>query len=276
MTNNQSNYAKISAKLLTTQEMSNTYVELNKINYEFPYFYKIVKNNQCLYFVGAHHSFDPQNEQFPKIHSYWNSFLAASKDKERVVLVEGGNRPVLESESEPILAGGEAHLLAYLANSENIECYSPEPSDINELLELEKSFTKEEIMYNRFARTAAQWGRLTNPKPDFEDYIKKYLSQDIKLTNWDIDISLRGFSIYHDSIHNNHEFSIQNCLNNKCFYNDSNPSINRVSAESGKIRDIFIGNKILYEWSSKRCIFIVYGSGHAIVLERALKELLGA
>ena len=96
--------------------MAKKYKELSKIKYKFPYFYKITKGSQSLYYVGASHSFDPGDGQFPRINKYWRDFLKTTAKEDRVVLVEGGNRPVLGSMEEAIKAGGEAHLLSYLAD----------------------------------------------------------------------------------------------------------------------------------------------------------------
>ena len=74
----------------------------------------------------------------------------------------------------------------------------------------------------------------------------------------------------HDKFHN-HKFDKENY---DCFYNDSNPINSEVSAASSGYRNTYIVKEILMLWNNGRNIFIVYGSGHAITLEPALKILL--
>ncbi|MBI3397307.1 hypothetical protein HY045_02420 [Candidatus Woesebacteria bacterium] len=41
---------------LTAKQVKDKYKELREINFEFPYFYKLVKKNQYLYFIGTAHA----------------------------------------------------------------------------------------------------------------------------------------------------------------------------------------------------------------------------
>ena len=55
-------------------------------------------------------------------------------------------------------------------------------------------------------------------------------------------------------------------------YNLSDPSANPVSSASGLFRDISLMSAITTAWNAGKDIFALYGSGHAIVLENALKH----
>ncbi len=85
-----------------------------------------------------------------------------------------------------------------------------------------------------------------------------------------------NFSIDHMiAIHNkkyNHEFDPIVCK--ECCYKMSNPSLNPVSSESSLIRDEHIVLEIKKNWDQGKSLFVIYGSGHAIVQEPALRKLL--
>ena len=265
----------IKSLLLTPEQMADKYNELHDAEYQFPYFYKIGRGSQILFYVGAHHFFDPTNYQLPKIRKYWSEFLNCTNKANSVILVEGGVRPVEENETKAILEGGEASFLTYLADKEGIDCHSPEPDDVNELSLLATQFSIEDICYQRFARTANQWSRLQEPRPDFGLYVSRYLERDKKLMGWDIDVSIEAFGRVHDKSRG-HKFSVEGCISNKCFRSDSNPISNKISAASSVYRDVYIMQEILRLWGGGwgKSIFIIYGSGHALVHEPALKALL--
>ena len=249
--------------------MDQKYQELNRLKYVFPYSYKISKNNQHLYVLGVQHTFDPKNHQLKTVKKYWDEFLKETKKKNCIVLVEGGKRPNIDDIDEAVRKHAEGGFIANLATKENIETYSPEPDEKYEVNQLVKKFSKEEIMYYYFARTVAQWHRLMQ-KPNIKEYIEGFMKRDKEITGWnDFDFSFENFIKLHDKFHD-HPFDPDNY---KCFYDDSNPSYSKVSAGSSLVRDKHILSEIKKLWRKGKNIFIVYGSGHAIKLEKALKEL---
>ena len=256
--------------LLTPKEMNEVYQKLHKQKFKYPYFYKIVKGNQQLYFLGPHHIFNPKDSQVKTIKDWWNVFLGVTKKKNCIVLVEGGLRPVLKSEKVAIEKHGEPGLMTLLANKENIEVVSPEPDETKEANSISKKFGKEKIIYYYFARQVAQWHSYLE-RPDFEKYTERLLKEYKNILNWKgFDFSLNHMIQLHDKFHN-HKFDKENY---DCFYNDSNPINSEVSAASSGYRNTYIVKEILMLWNNGRNIFIGYGSGHAITLEPALKILL--
>ncbi len=265
--------------LLTHQQMADRYKELSKTNLEGPYFYKITNGKQALYYIGANHSYDPNNFQYDKIRNYWKEFLKETGRKNSIVLVEGGKRQTPKpekdfGEDDAIKEGGEADFITYLAFKEGIETESPEPDDEFELKELNKNFSLEEILYHRFVRTADQWNRLSEPKPDFWEYVERFINRDKKSAGRaDFATPKELFIKLHNEHHPDHPF---NEYDQKCFHNDSNPSIeeNKVASASSIIRNVHITKEIVKLWQEGKNIFVVYGSGHAIVQEKALQKLL--
>src|SRR3972149_2539638 len=104
--------------LLTPKEMNEVYQKLHKQKFKYPYFYKIVKSNRHLYFLGPHHIFNPKDPQLKTIKKLWNEFLELKKKKNCIVLIEGGKRPILKSEKDAIEKHGEPGLMTLLANKE--------------------------------------------------------------------------------------------------------------------------------------------------------------
>lgn len=257
--------------LLTHQQMSEKYAELDKKNFQYPYFYKILKDNQILFFVGPHHTFK-RDHQIDKLDEYWSEFISETKKNNCAVMIEGGIRPIETSPDLALQKHGEPGHIAFLASREGIPVYSPEPDERLEILELLKNFSKEEIEYYRFARMVLQWNKLS-PKPDFNKYIQLgHLDKDKAKLGWDdFDFSVTNLIGIHNKKYD-HLFDSEKC--ERCVYNSSNPSSNPVSDASGIIRDENIVSETKRFWDEGYSLFIVYGSGHAIVCESALKKLL--
>lgn len=257
-------------KILTSKQMQQRYEELNKQGFVPPYFYKITKGKQILYFLGFKHTFDPYDQIFKKLHQYWEEFLRETSNDDAIVLQEGGKRPVLENEEEAILRGGESHLMAYLATQQGIFYDSPEPTDQEEIESLLKKFTKEEIFYYFIASVVDQWHRGVKKRLGLEDYLELFFSRYKKESGWeDFDFTLDHFIEIHNQTHN-HKFDPDNKM---CFYVTANPSESAVADVASRFRDEHILSEILKYWNQGKSIFVVYGSGHAIKLEKAIKSL---
>ena len=258
------------------KELLMAYNEYNKIEHEKPYTYILNKNNQYLYYFGSRHSYDPTDAQFPIIEKFWSEFTKQTDGQKRIVFLEGGNRPALETKEKAISEGGEMHFVAYLAKQENIETSSPEPSDGSQFEEGLKLFSKEEVAYYFFARVCYQWNRMID-KPDFETYINRFLVRDAKSSGWvDFDFSIKHFSNIHKKIFDT-DF---NKDDKDFFYSIINPTTeksitNKVSRFIGsELRDIHILEEIEKVWKEGFSLFIIYGCSHAVIQEPVLRDLI--
>ncbi len=261
------NYSNL---LLTTTQMHEKYQQLHHENYVYPYFYKITASNKLLFFVGPHHTYDPRDPQINKIKQYWDDFLKATEKKSCITLTEGGKRIVARSEDEAIRNDAEAGLVTYLAAQESIDTISPEPNWNDEINELLREFTKEEIALHDFVRVIAQWNRLQT-KPDFDTYLEKFSKKYFERLQWsDFDFSTENlinlFKETYKLPFDKDKYEVFHAL--------SSPQKSNVAAASSRIRDIFILRTIIDLWAQSKNIFVVYGSGHALTLEPALKKLL--
>lgn len=59
-------------------------------------------------------TYDEKDEQIQKLEEFWNDFVVKTKNKKRLVLVEGGKRKILNSKKESIEVGGEIGYVAFL------------------------------------------------------------------------------------------------------------------------------------------------------------------
>ena len=248
--------------------------EYEKFKRPTPYFFIIRNKKQVLYYFGARHSYDPRNDQFTTLKNFWDNFINETRGQNCIVFVEGGKRPVMNSEEEAIKVGGEAHFVTFLATKRNIGTISPEPDPTREREELLKQFPREKIAYYYFARAVDQWHR-RNQKSDFKTYIQQYLERDQGVSQWpDFDFSLENMKLIHKNLFGT-DF---NELDAEFFSKIVNPSltvslINDVARSCGGFREIEILKEIEHFWNDGKNIFIVYGQTHAVIQEPVLKTL---
>lgn len=258
---------------VTTPLMS--YEEYQTTRHKTPYMVLLKSGFNFLYYFGERHSFNPTDEQWIEEKSFWQDFLEKTEGQKRIVFTEGGKRPIEKNEEQAILKHGGMGFVTYLAHKENIRTYSPEPNESYERLEMEKRFSREQIQYYYFARVVHQWSRKHNPKPDFEEYINRYLESDKKESGWsDFSFSLESMKKIHNDIF--HTTFDEN--DSDFFYGVTNPvvlktEINEVSRASSMIRDEYIVKEIQKYISKGYSIFAQYGCSHVVMQEPLLKEI---
>lgn len=249
----------------------------NKTEHPAPYTFHIEKNNQHLFYFGSRHLYDPKHQQFDEIRNMWKRFLNKTDGSERIVMVEGGNRPVLETEIEAIQQGGEMHFVAYLAKHDDVLVMSPEPSDRERFqVLLQAGFSKEEIAYHEFARVCYQWNQIEE-KVDFKLYVNKFLQADARESGWDdFDFTIEHMVEIHKVIFNV-EFDI---TDTQFFYDIINPTteksvINAISRwDDDEFRDFHILEEIEKAWNEGKSLFVIYGSSHAVRHEPVIRDFI--
>jgi len=241
-----------------------------------PYIVHINSPGKSLYYFGEAHSFDPTHTQWKILKDLWQEFINNSNVTSRIALTEGGVRSVAPTAEEAISKGSGMGLVSFLAHEANIPIYSPEPNEQEERVKLEERFSRDEIQYYYFARVVGQWERLLNPRPEFEEYINRYLGDDKKESGWkDYDFSLKAMKELHTKFFDQ-EFNPEDY---KLFEEICKPThlktrTNEVSRAVGDIRDEHIVKEIQRYWEEGKSMFVVYGSSHVVRQEKLLKELL--
>lgn len=250
--------------------------ESNKKKFSTPYIFQINKDGQDLVYFGAEHSNDPNNEQFRLMEKLWNEILHKHSRENIISIFEGsGVFKINLSKEESILRFGESGFIAYLGNKSGVQVFGFEPNRGDIMKELIEKYDKENCFYQHIAQLILQWNRYLR-KPDFENYINRFIKRDEKETGWgNFDFSLSNIKVIHEKL-----FNTTFDENDKDFFSKIvDPSknigiINEITRRVSLIRNINIVQGISGEWKKGNSIFVVYGSGHAVIQEPALKELL--
>ncbi len=255
-----------------------SFEEYSAIDYEHPYFYSIESNEQILYYFGAEHTKDVSHLQFEILHAKWQDFLGKTKSKKRVVFFEGK----LDSEQlitleESIKKYGESGTIVFWANQSNVTSHRPEPDIKIEIEKLLTDFSKDEIFYFYIARAIGHWQHGMVMRKDFDEFINFNMERYRTVLDWqDFVFSFETFKRIHKQI-----FGEELDLNDKnLFRKITNPAMNRtvfneIAKKSSTIRNIFILEQIEEKWKEGYSIFVVYGSGHAVMQEGVIKSLVG-
>lgn len=236
-----------------------------------PYLVKGKSRGRMLVFIGSEHSNDPSHQQWKKMKVCFQEFLENSNTK-KYVFVEGGVRPLRGSLNEMIIQDGDPGFAQFCAAENHIPYSSPEigiTGEVNSLLGL--GYTPKQIIAYYFARQLDQWARGDKKhSSDWRVYMTYCMNNYAKVHSWgDEDLSLEGaIRIYEEVYGHKLEPENRDLLNN-----ESNPGLVPLVSASSQLRDRSLFTAIYEKWQDGSDVFVVYGSGHAIVLEPALLEL---
>ena len=258
--------------LLSTDAM---YDRLREVPHNQVYFFTISgEGGQQLYYLGSHHTHDPENTQFREIEELFDRFIQSTNEGERQVLVESaGQLPQYTDRDIAIKRSREVGFTALLARQKGVEVISPEPTKIEEVKLLLQQYSKDEVFYHLMSGICWNYSKMkSDVRSDFMKYIKFQLEEYAQMEEFkDFDLSIEHFLKMYKSKYPDTPFNYENT---KLFYDEQKPAVGNISEASSKIRDEVIVRKIEELWKQGKSIFIVYGLGHAIVQEQALKDLL--
>lgn len=264
------NYQKI---FCSYDEMDKIYQQLHaKGVVDRPYLVKVQNNKQTLTFFGCRHSNDIHDPQNVAIEKEWHKFIEHD-NLQKVAFCEGGLRPLESDKEMAILKYSEPGLLSWLAHKSNIPIISPEPDETKEIRYLvSEGFSVPQIMTYYFGRQMYQWLKRDHKNhADWESYAERYIHSYAELQPLSAEkLGLKTVLLMYQEI-TGVPF---NKNDEKLLYSISDPTSNPVSAASGLFRDISLFNAIKAAWKANKDVFVLYGSGHAIVLEKAIKTLV--
>lgn len=267
---------RLSKLMLTHKEMDAKYAELAEQGSIHPYIYKLGNSHQYLCFFGVQHSYDPQDEQFGQLKAAWSQWLKQTDSSKRIILTEGGKRPLSKSETVAIQENGEAGLATYLAHKSGVKVESPEPDRKQEADHLANQFDRDKAMYYYFARQVPQWFSINQQRGvSFDEYFDNFFKRHRQSIRWNnYDFSIEHIKTLHKQ-YTGKEFEVpESRQDHSDLYEQYNPASNDVSSASSHYRDKYILGRTKELWDNGQSIFIVYGSGHAIVMEPALRALI--
>ena len=260
----------ISKAILASREK---YAELAKKHSPRPSTFEIIKEDQVLFYFGANHSPNPDDPQYPLLKEYWNKLLKETEGKDRMVLIEGGLRHLFDEEEKAIKNGSEGALITMFAHQEKISIASPDINQVR-LIELLPEIPVEEMLLTRFLSWVDNFHLHRDPKPDFEKSAQSWCEWHNKNKTWkNIDVNLPMLKDLYKEILGK-DFDENDYFNDMINPNKTGTRINEISRAQSNLRDINIVSEIARYWDAGKSIFVVFGSGHLIVEESALKEVL--
>lgn len=237
-----------------------------------PIMMEIENDRQSLLYFGANHSLDPKNHQYPILKEYWEGFLKKTKDRERIILIEGGLRPLAIDEDSAV-KNAEAGYITFISKSSNTPISSPDINE-DELSKILPDLNKEEFLLYWFLVLVDTYQRFADPKPDFNKYFDNWCKYQQGKEMW------KGIEISFDHLINQYkniigkDFSVEESQNIHTNPNITSTIINEIARRSSDARDENIVQEILKYWNEGKSIFIVFGNGHLIIQEPALRKIL--
>ncbi|MEK7515040.1 MAG: hypothetical protein AAB608_01505 [Patescibacteria group bacterium] len=238
-----------------------------------PYTFKIENDRQSLFYFGANHSRDPSDPQYPILKEYWNTFLKTTEGRERIVLVEGRLRTLLKDEEAAIKGGSEGGFITLLAHEANVAVACPDLSD-EELVERLSDIPREETLLYWFLTFMNNFQRQASPKPHFATSAEAWCERQKPRKIWQgIEVSFSRMKELYEKIIGK-AFDESENVNNFINPNKTETKINAVARAQSNLRDLNIASEIERYWHEGRSIFVVFGGGHLIIEEPALRKVL--
>lgn len=249
------------------------YAEVEQRYGRGPTTFEITNDKQVLFYFGANHSRNPADPQYTALKKYWNRFLEAAKGKDKIVLVEGRLRLLIEDEEKAIANGSEGSFITLLAHRVGIPIVCPDISD-DELMKHFPDSNKDEILLYRFLSWLDNFQKYADSKPDFEESAQVWCKNQKSRKVWkDTEISLPRLKELYKKILGK-DFDEKENLNDLVNPNKTGTPVNQVACAQSDLRDANIAAEIVQHWNEGKNIFVVFGHGHLIIQEPALKKLL--
>jgi len=240
-----------------------------------PYTFEIFGEKQAIFYFGAKHSRNPKDDQWGKLEVYWKQFLDATSGKRTVFLEGPGGFEVFGLAREEIIKRfGEAGLLISMAKPQNIPFVWPDLSIQEEAKQLEQQFDLDLVNYFIFVRSAGAWLK-AGAKGTFNEVVDKAVISTAQRISG-APAELNFYASTHKRIFGRElVLSEQETLIRAAapVYHDS--VINDIARASSRLRNQHIVSEIERYWLGGNSIFVLLGSGHAVVQEMALKNSLG-
>ena len=255
------------------------YEKLNHSPYSeitLPYSYTIRCRNQILYYFGGNHSHDKTNPQYRKLQSFWRKFIKQVNPENAIVLVEDGPHTPDKNIEEAVYYGGENGYVTFLNRKLKISIECPEPSYKEQVLHLNKKYSREKIILFFFIRALAQWHRSEIKRRRIES-MNLYLTKKMRRYKSEFPWSKYSYTvnqmekvfkkIYSKSLKSLSESSVNDLL----FPSRESP-MNKIANSLNQFRDYRILRRIEKHWRMGKSIFIVYGGSHAVVQKPVISD----
>lgn len=255
--------------LLTDEE----YQVKHEGHHPVPYLYEISGDDKTLFYFGVNHSRNPDDKQWQELTEYWERFLSVA-GKERVVLLESQPFKISELSGEKLIRQfGERGFMIQLAQASNVPIAWPDITITNEADLLSKQFDPELVYYYIFARSAGALLR-TGTMGDFDTVIIKAIETTVRRVPG-APSEVTAYATIHERVFGRsfnpreQETIIRAAAP---IYHDS--VINDIARVSSRMRNEQIVKEAERYWLLGNSVFMLFGAGHAVVQESALRTLV--
>ncbi len=246
--------------------------EYSRNSYSWPYILNIYEPHGGLFYVGVQHSNDPTEEHFQEIEMFWKQF------NPDIAFNEGGDFSVEgNTRSEVIRNYGEPGLVRFLAVRHHIAVNSMEPKFTEEVTELLKKYSPEQVKIFYIMRDMVAYDRGQFPNKTREqclqDAIARY-SAEAALRNVP-PTSVREleptFAKYFPGLGSpNNKDALVGWVDPA----SAETLLNKISRDSTEYRDQFMVAIIARSVCEQKRVFVVVGWSHIVRQEPAIRALL--
>jgi hypothetical protein len=257
----------------TPDQLRQQYDEINAHGRIDPPHFEHLNSDFVIFLAGMQHSNDLANPQHDWLKKKLDKLLAVPGEK---LLVTEGNsihfRPGMNRD-QLITEYGEAGSLFSLAQDFGYKLASPEPKLSDEIKFMVEKFELDKVLIYYFARQLYQWARGDYKlNPDWKDYMQPRIQRDNQAVK---DAGLTPPETLDDWIdmYQKHHGELE--LDPKGLITElSSPIKNPVPARSNILRDQMLFDLYANRYRKGLSTIGVYGSGHLLTIEPALKALV--
>lgn len=261
--------ADLNKMILNAEQMRAKYEERSESGDPMAHSYMLgTAGEQVICFIGGQHSRDPSDPFYDSMVEWHHKFIAQAGNPDVLVLVEGGVVGPVCATIPDAIAQSDENAVTRLLFSEQPGCTveSPEPSTEYEVAKMLEKFTPDEVYAYYVLRQHDQWLRGDRDRePDIDQYLLKVIN---KYGGECIDATSMRSMIERVT---GKPFDQENA---EISQRMSDPSTSPISEYCNYLRDEVLLDRIRSAWSSGQSVFVAYGSGHAIKLEPALRQLV--
>ncbi|ASK30008.1 hypothetical protein CEY12_07750 [Chryseobacterium sp. T16E-39] len=254
---------------------SRSYIEVGKVmdSVQLPYIVDLSKHNKHLIAAGVSHTYDDNNPQVAALKKLYLNF------KPDIIINEGGQiTKTFGTEKEAIEQNGETGLVKYLSDLDHKPLINGDIEDSLEFRVMLKKYPKDDLfLYYIMERLVIPHlnGAYGN-KPFQELYAKAVQKWFIK-EGFPVDKDLQDFEgfkkLYQAKIGHPLELSLNPDIE---LFDYVNPDCTycAIGRNSKMLRDSVLLGKINSELQTHDKVMVVFGHGHILAIEPALKKMV--
>ena len=256
-------------------QYSRSYIEVGKVmdSVQLPYVVDIQNTNKHLIAIGVSHTYDENNPQLAAIKKIYSNF------KPDLTINEGGHiTKKFKSEKEAIEQNGETGLLKYLSDLDQKPLINGDIEDASEFKLMLKKYTKDDLLlYYMMERLVIPHLNGAYGNKTFDELYTKAIQKWFIQEGFPVDKNLQtleGFKkLYLDKMGHplvlsiNPDIELFDYVNPNCEYC-------AIGKSSKVLRDSILLDKINSELKTHDKIMVVFGHGHILAIEPALKKMM--